>query len=198
MKAKTIIVFFAVVLAGNLVASAGDQRSCKEGALKEKPFKGQVQQIAAEQITLDQVKNYPYLNEVINRFGEPDPVSLYFVPPQLVTFEGYNNVGGDSIHKNAQLFYLFPLPPDYSRFVMVYYEDSTITVANGDQIFVRVEGVYYSSIDKLIAKETVVGGTGRFEGAEGSFVGTQDVDRDGDPIIVYDGYITMSCKAEKH
>jgi hypothetical protein len=75
---------------------------------------------------------------------------------------------------------------------MEFYEDVTITVANGDQIFVNIEGIYYSPIDRIIAKETVVGGTGRFEGATGEFDGFWDSNKD----VIYDGYIVMPNKAE--
>jgi hypothetical protein len=189
VKSKRIIVLlgFVCVLAGSL-SFAADQ----------KPFKGWVIATNNEVITLDQAKQYPYLAKVIGLYGEPDPVSLWLLPPSLVTYEGNNNVGGDSIHKNAQLFYIVPLDPYYTRFILLFYEDSTITTASGDQIFVEIEGVYYSSIDKLIAKETVIGGTGKFEGAEGSFTGTMGFNKDGQSIILYDGYITTVGKAKKH
>jgi len=178
MKAKTLVVSFAVLLLAGSLALAGDQ----------KPFKGSIHFTSTETISLDQAKNYPYLAEVIGLMGEPDPVSLFFTPPTVMKGEGRNNVGGESTYTNAQLFYLYPLDEYWSRYTMVFYEDCTITVANGDQIYVRIEAVYYSSIDKLIAEETVVGGTGRFEGATGSFEGIWDSNKD----IVHNGYIVTN------
>lgn len=185
MKTKIFFVLLFVLLAGGSLVVAGDQ----------KPFNGWITAVASEPISVDEAKTYPYLAAVMEMRGEPDFVSLMFVPPALVTFEGKNNVGGQSTHDNAQLFYLTnldPSDPSYSHFIMEFYEDVAITVANGDQIFVNIQGIYYPPIDKIIAKEIVVGGTGRFEGATGVFDGFWDSNKD----VVYDGYIETPGKAE--
>ena len=74
--------------------------------------------------------------------------------------------------ESAQIFYFFPLAGP--RFILLFFEEVKITVSNGDQIFLEVQGIYYSSIDEFIDRGKIVGGTGRFEGAEGEFVGTSD------------------------
>lgn len=187
MNAKIFVVSLIVLVAGSL-SFAGDQ----------KPINGWVQHVSEEAITLEQAKaEYPYLSEVIGVYGEPDPMSLAFFPPKSAIYHGKNNVGGDSIHSNGQIGYFFPFDPYFFRFVLVFYEESTITVANGDKIFVEVEGIYYYPLNKIIATDTIVGGTGRFEGAEGSMTATWNNDSHDQQIVVFDGYITTIGGAKK-
>ena len=183
MKKKMTVVFLVVLLAGGSLVLAGDQ----------KPFYGWLTGVSSEPISLEEAMTYPYLAEVIGMRGEPDAVSLFYAPPVLWTAKGKNTAGGKSTYTNAQLFYLTGLDPYWSRYIMEFYEDCTITTANGDQIFVKVEGIYYSPIDKIIAKETVVGGTGRFEGATGEFDGIWVADG-----VMQFGYIVMQDKVKKH
>ena len=158
MKSKIFVVLLVVLLAGGSFLFGSN----------EKPFKGYVEQVGPGDYSIDPL-DYPFLAEIIAQYGPPS----YVVPPVLNTYEGNNNVGGKSLSESAQIFYFHPLP-DFSRFILFFYEDITITVANGDKIFARVTGVYYSSIDKIIDKGIITGGTGRFEGAEGEFTGTYE------------------------
>jgi hypothetical protein len=176
MKAKTIILLFAVLLAAGSISFAGDQ----------KPFKGWVQAVGDPDFNVNPL-DYQYLKDVILQRGWP-------AWAQIQLYQGVNNVGGASIHENAQMFYW-----DFVSPTIEFYEDSAITVANGDQIFVQIEAVYYVATGEFTATETVVGGTGRFEGAGGSLVVRSGVDKDGLPIVIYDGgYITTVGAAKKN
>jgi hypothetical protein len=106
--------------------------------------------------------------------------------------KGVNSVGGASIQENAQVFYF---KPDSSG--LEFYEASTVTVANGDQIFIAVEGIFDFTTGTWTAADTVVGGTGRFAGAAGSLTVWPSVDSHGQDTIVLDGYVTTAGKAKK-
>ena len=162
MKAKILVVLFVVLLSAGSASFAGDDY---------KPFKGHVQ--AGEFILIDPA-DYPFLANIIAELGTPS--SWPGLEPRLVTAEGYTNVGGNSVFESAQIYYFWPYDPTnpYARFVLLFFEDVTITCANGDQIFLEVTGIFYSSIGTFIDKGQIVGGTGRFEGAEGEFIGTSD------------------------
>lgn len=151
-----------------------------------KPFKGWVQAIGNPDYSIDPL-DYPYLAEVIQQRGLP-------IFAQIQRYQGVNNVGGASIHENAQMFYLGSVPG-----TVEIYEASTITVANADQIFVEIAGVVNIVTGEIVTiTETVAGGTGRFEGSEGSIVIKQGMNMNGDPIFIYDGgYITTVGEAKK-
>jgi len=170
MKTKIFVLLLAVLLLAGSTSFAGDQ---------QKPFNGWAEEVG-DPIPIDPL-DYPYLKEIIDQYGPPS-VIMY---PRLLTYEGNNTVGGKSTYEHAVIFYFFPLP-DFSRFVLLYYVDETITVANGDKIFGRISGVYYSSIDKLVDKGIIDGGTGRFEEAEGERTSVFFSDA---PIAVFEGYI---------
>jgi|WetSurMetagenome_2_1015567.scaffolds.fasta_scaffold584056_2 hypothetical protein len=91
------------------------------------------------------------------------------------------------------------MPPWKSDFTSIdLYEYSVVTVANGDQIFLEIAATLSLITEELTATETVIGGTGRFDGAEGSLVIRQSMNKDGDPIIIYDGgYITTVGENKK-
>jgi hypothetical protein len=179
MKAKIFIVLFAVLLAAGSLSLAGDQ----------KPFKGWVEQIGASDPTIDPL-DYPYLAEIIAVRGMP-PLS------QLTLYKGVNNVGGASLHENAQMIYWGSIP-----FTLDIYEDETITVANGDQIFLTVIGTIYLDPNTFeatgyLATDTVTGGTGRFEGAAGSIKVVPGIDAHGMPTAIFDGQIKTVGNAKK-
>lgn len=148
MKTKVFVVLFTVLLAAGPASFAGDHQG---------PFKGWVEEVAV-QLGIDPL-DYPYLVEIIDQFGPPHWTVL-------TTYEGNNNVGGKSTHESAQMFYLIPLP-DFSTYIFWFYVDETITVANGDKIFVKGSGVFNASIYRQVDKGIIYGGTGRFEEAEG-------------------------------
>lgn len=172
MKAKIFVVLLVSLLLAGSTSFAGDDY---------KPFKGHVQ--AGEFVLIDPA-DYPFLANIIAELGTPS----YFpgLEPKLVTSEGYTNVGGNSIFESAQMFYFFPLAGP--RFVLLFFEDLTITAANGDQIFLEVTGIFYSSINTFIDEGVIVDGTGRFKGAEGKFIGTSDG---------FEGHIMTVGKAKK-
>jgi hypothetical protein len=178
MKPKTIVVFCAVLLVAASLLFASDL----------KPFKGWVQQIDTRTMTVDEARGYEFLNDVI---GSHNPLLLYGM--YFTIYKGVNNVGGASIHENAQMFYV---KPDFTG--LEFYEASTVTVANGDQIFITVEGIFDFAKNTWTAADTVVGGTGRFEGAVGSLIAKPSVDSHEKPIIVLDGYVTTVGAAKKH
>jgi len=122
MRAKMPVIFFAVLLFAGSLSFAGDQ----------KPFKGWVEPIGDPNYSVNPL-DYPYLAEVIGERGDP-------LWADIQLYQGVNNIGGNSIHENAQIFYLGSEPG-----TLEFYEASTITVANGDQIFVEIEAVYYPS-----------------------------------------------------
>lgn len=164
MKARTIVVLTAVLLVSISLSFAGDQ----------KPFKGWIQAIGDPDYNVNPL-DYSYLAAVIQQRGSPDSA-------QIQLFRGVNNVGGASRHENVQIFYLDNYP------IIDFYEYSVITVANGDQIFVDIEATWDDDTGTLTATEPVVGGTGRFVGAEGSLVVRLDVGKD---AFIFDGgYIT--------
>ena len=181
MRIAAITTLFVVLLAAGTLSYAADL----------KPFKGWVQS-TGEGVPIDPL-DYPFLAEMIALYGMPSPV----MPPVLSTYEGTNNVGGKSLHENAQMFYFFPLDPYWSRFVMIFFEDSTITASNGDKMFARIEGVYYSSINKFIDKWIITDGTGSFDGAEGEVIAREVIERDGEALTVYEGYIKTIGKSKK-
>lgn len=190
MKIKVISALLTIMLAVGSLSFGGDL----------KPFEGWSRAVYSEPLTLAEVKEYPYMAQIISQFGEPDPLSLFLTPPGLVTYESSNNVGGASTITAPLLVYFKPLDP--FGWVAMFYEDQTVTVANGDQIFVNVEGtIFYPypvdpNTGRMIAKETVVGGTGRFEGATGSYDATTGFDNDGQTINIYSGYIETIGKAK--
>ena len=176
MKAKIFVMLFAVMLVAGSISFAGDQ----------KPFKGWVQQVDTRLMTEAEARTYEFLDGVINSH---DPDLLYGM--FFTIYKGVNNVGGASVHENAQIFYF---KPDFSGIEI--YEASTITVANGDQIFLTVEGIA-TSPQVWTTTDTVVGGTGRFEGAIGSIPVRPGFDSHFEDIIIFDGYVTTVGKAKK-
>ena len=175
MKAKRVVVLFAVLLTAGLPLLAGDQ----------KPFKGWVQALGDPDYNVNPL-DYPYLSEIIQQRGSP-------LLTQIQLYQGINNVGGLSIHENVQMVYLGSAPGTID-----IYEDSVITVANGDQIFVEIAGSVFYGVWEWTFTETVVGGTGRFEGAGGSIVAKAGLNKDGDQIVIYDGgYITTVGATKK-
>lgn len=170
MKAKIFVAFLVVLLAGGSLLFGGDQ----------KPLKGYVGQ-TIETAPINPL-DYPFFDDIIAELGMPS--TWPGIEPTLVTSEGHTNVGGNSIFESARIFYFYPLAG--SRFVLLFFEDITITASNGDKIFVRVSGVFYSSIAKLIDQGIITGGTGRFEGTEGEFTGTDEG---------FTGYITTPGKS---
>ena len=189
MKTKIFVVLFVFLLAAGSLVIAGDQ----------KPFEGYAQAVGDP--TLIDPFDYPYLAEVISENSSLTPV---LITSQLQGFQGNINVGGKSTWENAQLYYFYstagpfedPLEWLFYPFFIVIYEDSTITVANGDQIFIEVEGIYYSVTDKWITTDTVIGGTGRFEGAEGSIKVTPGLIKKDQSVAVFEGYIETVGEAE--
>jgi len=176
MKSKILVVIFAALIVSGSFSFAGDQ----------KPFKGWVQAVGDPDFYVNPL-DYQYLADVISQRGWPAWTQIQF-------YQGVNNVGGASTHENVQMFYWDFVSPTFD-----FYEDSTITVANGDQIFVEIEAVYTVATGEFTATETVVGGTGRFEGAGGSLAVGSGVERDGLPIVIYDGgYITTVGTAKKN
>ena len=176
MKARMFVALFAILLAAGSFSFAGDQ----------KPFKGWVQAIGDPNYNVDPL-DYPYLAEAIQQNGPP-------AWAQIQLYQGVNNVGGASVHENVQIFYW-----DFQSPTIEIYEDSTITVANADRIFVEIHGVLNTATGENAFTEAVVGGTGRFEGAEGSIILKIESDRNGDVIFIYDGgYITTVGEAKKH
>lgn len=183
MQTRFFVVLFVFLLAAVSPTFAGDQ----------KPFEGWAQQVGDPEL-IDPL-DYPYLADVISENASWTPL---FVGSQLVKFQGNINVGGKSSWKNAQLFYFFPTGTEIDDpFIGVIYEDSTITVANGDQIFIQVEGVYYSATNTYITTDTVVGGTGRFEGAEGLIKVTPGLIKNNQSAAVFEGYIETVGEAKK-
>ncbi len=173
MKVKTIVALFAVLFVAGSLAFAGDQ----------KPFKGWVKAVGDPNYNID-AHDYPYLAKIIgNRGAEPDGL-------QIQLFQGINNVGGTCISENAQMFYL-------NGSIIEIYEDMVMTVANGDQIFFEVEGAYNESTGALTGMATIVGGTGRFVGAEGYYIPKVGVGKDGQTFIILDGYITTVGAAKE-
>ena len=178
MKIRILVVLIAVLLTAGSLSFAGDQ----------KPFKGWVQAIGDPIYDFDP-GDYPYLQSVIDQRGYPAP----FGWAQIQFYQGVNNVGGASIHENAQLYYW---SSDFTSIDL--YEYSVITVANGDQIFLEIAATFNVITEELTATETVVGGTGRFDDAEGSLVIRQGIGKDGQAITIYDGgYITTVGAAKK-
>jgi|WetSurMetagenome_2_1015567.scaffolds.fasta_scaffold222385_2 hypothetical protein len=178
MKAKIFVLLLAVLLVlGSFSFASG-----------LKHFEGWVQQIG-DSIPIDPY-DYPYLAQVVDQ--HPGQAPLF--PPWLTTFYGINNVGGASIHKNAQLFYW-----DFVSPTIEFFEDSTVTVANGDQIFITVEGLYDIATGTVTATDTVVGGTGSFNGAKGSLQASAEYFYDSTLYgIALDGYIKTACRNKKH
>jgi hypothetical protein len=183
MKAKIFVVLFAVLFVAGSISIAGEQ----------KPFKGWVQAVGDPDYNVN-FGVYPYLQSVIDQRGYPTPFSTPFGVAQIQFYQGVNNVGGASIHENAQLYYY---SSDFTSIDL--YEYSVITVANGDQIFLEIAATFNFITEELTATETVVGGTGRFDGAEGSLVIRQGIGKDGQAITIYDGgYITTVGAAKKY
>jgi hypothetical protein len=175
MKARIFAVSLAILLAAGSLSLAGDQ----------KPFKGWVQAIGDPDYSVDPLE-YPYLAGIIQQRGAP------LIPAQIQLFQGINNVGGASIHENAQIFYFNP-----ASLTIDFFEASTITVANGDQIFLTVAGIVDLIAGTWAATDTVIGGTGRFEGANGSIQVTPDFNSHGQDIIVFNGRIMTVGRAKK-
>jgi hypothetical protein len=175
MGKRTVTLLLAVTLAAGSLCFAGDL----------KPFKGWAQQINTSPMTLPDALTYGFLKQIIDIRGVP-------LLMQLVTFRGINNVGGESIHENAQIFYWDFVSPDIE-----FYEASTVTVANGDQIFLNVEGTSSLSTGTATGTDTVVGGTGRFEGAQGSIGFDAASGTDGQAFVVLKGQVTTVGEAKK-
>jgi hypothetical protein len=173
MKVKTIVALFAVIFVAGSLAFAEDQ----------KPFKGWAQGIGDPNPNVDP-HDYPYLLKVIQERGEPDG-------SQIQLFQGINNVGGAWISENVQMFYSNRYP------IIDLYEDMVMTVANGDQIFFEIEAAYNDSTGALTGMATIVGGTGRFVGAEGYYIPTVSVGKDGQDLIIVNGYITTVGAAKE-
>jgi len=171
MNTKIFVTLFAVLLTAGPASFAGDN---------EVPFNGWFEEVG-EPIPIEP-SDYPYLQEVIDQYGPPSSHPL--TSPRLLKAEGNSTVGGKSTIEEAVIIYFFPLP-DYSRFVLLYYIDATITVANGDEIWVRTSGIMYYPNALYVDQGTIVGGTGRFENAEGEYRATQFTPG----IGVYEGYI---------
>jgi len=174
MRAKTIVLLLAVIFVAGSAAFATDQ----------KPFKGWAQAIGDPNPNVDP-RDYPYLLKVIQERGEPDGGS------QIQLFQGVNNVGGAWISENVQMIYSNRYP------IIDIYEDMVMTVANGDQIFFEIEAAYNDSTGALTGRATIVGGTGRFVGAEGYYIPTVSVRKDGQALIILNGYITTVGAAKQ-
>jgi hypothetical protein len=175
MKARILVVLFAVLSAAGSLSFAAHP----------KPFKGWAQQIGDPDYSIDPL-SYPYLAEIIGELGTPLGASL-------TTYQGVNNVGGASIHETAAIVYWSSTP-----FALDVYESETITVANGDQIFLANKGICYLdpntfAVTGYMATGTVVGGTGRFEGAGGSVKITPH----SPSVGVFQGHIVLVGKADR-
>lgn len=107
--------------------------------------------------------------------GEGDPP--VFEPPPSPFFSAHLVASG-----NATLLGRFTL--DFSHRVnlntLVGIGDAALTAANGDALLTHVEGQAMPAGSPtaftVVETHTVTGGTGRFEGASGSFVVTRAVD----------------------
>ena len=168
MKTKIFVVLFTVLLAAGTASFAGEN---------PKPFKGWFEEVEVVLFGYDPL-DYPYLMEIIDQYGPPHWTTF-------TTYEGRNNVGGKSTHEHATMYYLIPLP-DFSTYIFWMYADETITVANGDKIFVKWSGVFNGSIYRQVAKGIIYGGTGRFEEAEGEKTHVNFTD---EHIGDFEGYI---------
>jgi hypothetical protein len=183
MKAKIFVVLFTVLLIAGSISFAGDQ----------KPFKGWGQLVDEQVVYPIDVAGYAYLQQVVNAQGRP-PDAMF-----LSSYAGVNNVGGASITEVAMILYV-----DFSSPLLTFdiFEEETITVANGDQIFLTVVGkllvdpATFATLD-FRSTDTVVGGTGRFEGAEGSIEVKPSINSQGLSIAVFDGQILTIGKAKK-
>jgi hypothetical protein len=180
MNGKRIITLlsfvFMLVLALSTPSTASDQKS----------FKGYITIVSDPDLTIDPY-SYPYLAQVIGELGPPTWA-------QMQIYQGVVNVGGATIQELAQVFYVLPDRWDY-------YGELTMTVANGDQIFGIVEGSIYFDSDGNVVDTTgesiFTGGTGRFEGAEGSSIATLDPKKHDELGWFIDGWITTVGKAKE-
>jgi hypothetical protein len=175
MKSKriTALLGFVCVLVGS-ISFAADL----------KPYKGWALGLGDPNYNVNPL-DYPYLAQVIQQRGFP-------AWTQIQLYQGVNNVGGASIHENAQMIYW-----DYVSPTIELYETSTITVANGDQIFLTVEAIYYIAADMVVATDTVVGGTGKFEGAQGLIEVKTGFIKNGQSALIFDGYVATVGKAKR-
>ena len=157
----------------------------------QKPYKGWANRISTVFGELDEIIEGSYLDSVIDSLGPP----IYFPYVAYMTFYGINNVGGSSIHDNMALFYLnFS---DFPNLFWDFYEDQTITVANGDRIFVTVVGTCNFDFSYCTSTDTVVDGTGRFDNAEGEMEVTPGLIKGDLEVVVFDGWITTVGSAKE-
>ena len=164
----------ALILAAGSTSFAGDQ----------KPFHGRLQEIDVRPMTLTEAQDFEFLNDIIDVLGPP-PVM------QWMTLNNLNNVGGKSLSVNAQILYL-------GISSALLYEVSTVAVANGDEYFLTVEGIFDYATVSSEGVFTVIGGTGRFLGVEGSGEFTAITQSDGTAAVDFDGFISTVGEAKQH
>ena len=200
MYTKIFVVLFLFLLASVSPTFAGDQ----------KPFEGWLQvQVAGWEYFIGNpeftefLDDYPDLVDLIVEKDEDASWTPLFVYGQLIKTQGHFNVGGKTTAESPQVVYLFstgnspwdPEYPDPSVGVLIGY--TTMTVANGDKIFSEWQSVIYEGHGQYIGVLTIVGGTGRFEGATGSVQFRQGSIKNGQMAMILEGYIDTVGEAEE-
>lgn len=180
MRTRIFVVLFVFLLATVSPTFAGDL----------KPFKGWAKQESWNSINPE---DYPELQEIL---GQNE--SWYgFVVGQLLTGHGQSNVGGTFTWESPQLVYYYSTGSEGDDPLMaVIIGYLTYTFANGDKIFMELQGVWYQGADINIAASNILEGTGRFEGATGSIIGVNGL-QGNQPALILEGTIETVGNAKK-
>lgn len=182
MQTRIFVLLFVFLLAAVSPTFAGDL----------KPFEGWSQTV--DWIYINPL-DYPYLEEILIENASWTPLFVY---GQLITAHGHTNVGGKTTSEAPQLVYIFATGPEEDDPIMgVLIGYTTMTVANGDKIYSEWQSVFYEGHGLYMGKASIVGGTGRFEGATGSLQFMPGSIKNGQPAMILEGYIETVGKAKE-
>lgn len=191
MKTRIFVVLFVFLLAAVSPTFAGDL----------KPFEGWAQPVSWDYyVTYETFMQFlsAYPDFVLGVFDKTASWTPLFFYGQLITFEGHTNVGGKTTWASPQVVFGFATGPEEDDPQMaVIFGTSTMTVANGDEIFSEFQGIWYEGTDQFIHMGPILGGTGRFEDATGSIIGMQGSIKNGQGALILEGTIETVGEAKE-
>jgi len=128
-----------------------------------KPLKGKAYQTS--RVYLNEVPDNSYLQEIVDELGPPSYVLG-------ITSIHHNNVAGLCDDSSEEIGY-YGTDEVTGRLVNRFYTRSVIVAANGDTLITIIAGVTQLEDDPYTFEYigVIMGGTGRFEGAWGFFLG---------------------------